>query len=179
MPVTFAPYLSAANLAKLPQPAPYVKAPTTLFQPYLPADRVGLPLLRLVKAVRLLPVTAGIDHPPVQHPLKEVIAEVVMALAYLERPAFLAPVKEQRGNRIDEDLPILKLLLRACGHEPVEALVYPVAFPPLIHVCLAKSQAAVTHHPWIEILIPDPDVPWPGPVYPDVSRREDPFDKTL
>ena len=69
------------------------------FEAELAADEIELRFLRLVEVFRIFPITAGVGHPFIEHPLEKVVPDIVMFLPDLKSLSFLREIADERGDK--------------------------------------------------------------------------------
>ena len=136
---------------ELQKPSPTatdVEQPHAGLQLELAAHEVEFRFLRRVEVVGVLPVAARVDHPLVEHPLVQVVADVVVALGVVHRAALGLMIAQRRTQRVPRDTRAHRdpVCGPDCDHSR-EHLVESVAIPPAVHVRLAESELALRHHP--------------------------------
>ena len=139
----------------------------------LAADQVELCFLRLVEGRCVLPVAAGIDHPLVEHPLVEIVADVVVLLGDLGDLGALR-VEDRCAERLEDDAEVeLEVVFEVGGRGPVDRAIEIVAVPPAVHVALADGERAIAEDAGVEAVVMDPDVPGTRAVDLDVGLLEE------
>src|SRR3990172_3728539 len=129
-------------------------------QAELPAGQVQLGLLGLIQTGRVLPVSAAVNHPPVQHMPEELIADIIMSFTDLKGPCPGADIAQHRTEGMQEQPPVLfKPVFRLRRHDPGEKPVEVVAFPVAVHIRLPKAQTAFADYPPEKGFVPYADVP--------------------
>ena len=142
-------------------------------RPALRQSEVQLRLLRLVQSPGAGPVPAAVRHAPVEHRLVEVVAEVVVALADLERPRPAPAVRQPRERDSREVAPDVDLLCHARREETVEERLDLLAIPPAVDVALPEAERAVGEHAAAETLVVDLRVPRRVSIEPETRGREE------
>ena len=136
-----------------------VEQPHSGLELELAADQVELCLLGGIEVVGIAPVRARVDHPFVEHPLEQVVADVVVSLGVLLRLLFVLAVAkaalqgelEQRWRRFHM---VGEVRLLSDGEELIET----VRRPPTLLVGLAQPQLPIADDPLVEPVVVNVDV---------------------
>ncbi len=127
----------------------------------LAAHEIQLGVLRGVQVggARAVEVRARVHHARAEHRPIQVVADVIVTLADLERARRLA-VEQLRAHGLRHQHPALAQGRRQVGaHDLVDHLVQRVAVPPAIDEALAHAQRAVAQHALEQAIVGDLDVP--------------------
>ena len=135
----------------------------------LARDQVELGDLRGVELGRLAPISAAVDQARAQHGAVEIVAQVVVALADLERAPPALAVEQPRTQGVPAVGPADDGLLQPRAQQAREHLVQRLAVPGAFHVGLAKCERAVTQQAGKHARVVDTHVPGVRPVYKDVG----------
>src|ERR1017187_4676829 len=139
----------------------------------LATDEVQLRLLRLVQIAGAGPVPAAVRHAPVEHRLVEIIAEVVVALADLERSRRAPPVRKPREGDSREIAPDPDVLWHARREETAEERLELLAIPPAVDIALPETERAFREDAAVEAFVVDLGVPRRVSTEPETRGREE------
>jgi hypothetical protein len=102
---------------------------------------------------------AWIVHSLVQHPLVEIVPEIVVVFANLVRTVPFLQIEQFRLHHRPHCFEIpFECLMEICPQGPVEELIQRLAIPPTIHISFARTESSVTQYPSVETLVVHLDV---------------------
>src|SRR5690606_23709846 len=113
----------------------------------------------LLQGARVPPIAAAVDHPRIEHALVEIVADVVVLLADLERPARGLSIDDVRLRGEQDFVDRADLLLGGDAEDAIEHLVELVAIPLPVHVRLAHAERALPQRSPVERLVMHAHVP--------------------
>src|SRR5690606_4429113 len=142
----------------------------------LAANQVELGFLCAVEIVRIAPVSAAVDHARVEHTLVQVIADVIVLLAHLERAARRLTVDDVRLCRHQELVNGADLLLSSCPKDAEQHLIQLGTIPLSVHVRFANAECAFPKNTAEKRWIVDLDVPGIWPIELHSRSTEQRFD---
>ncbi len=103
-------------------------------------DQVELCFLRLSQCRRVLPVGAAVNHSRIEHPLVEIVTEVVVTLANDVRASRALHVVESRAERQKKRARGTQVFFDIDTKNTRQHLVELVAVPPAVHIGLAGAK---------------------------------------
>ena len=125
------------------------------------------------EGLRVLPVPATSRQPSVERTCKEVVAEVVVLIAHVPRPALILTVRPARRHRQFGHMEAAwHLGLDTRPKDASHRLIELVRVPPAVHVRLAEPYRPFSKDACVQPFVMDLYVPRVAPVDRDLDRRQ-------
>ena len=126
--------------------------------------------LCLIKATGRFPESTAVIHVRIEHLLENVIADIVMLLAYLKRPGATLAVKQAKADEVNKKAKVIAdLVFKAGPKTPRDHLIKRFAIPPAIHIGFAQPQRAIPRNSQEKIRVMHLHIPGVWPI--DLNTR--------
>ena len=128
----------------------------------LAADQFEFMPLRIGQIIGLRPIGAGVAHGGIEHGLEDIVADVVMPFAHLERPTGRLRIEQSVAqDRSDQApaQPAADFFVEIAAQQAVEKLVQTLHFPQAVHVRFAQPQGTVQENALVERVVENLHVP--------------------
>ncbi len=129
-------------------------------------------LLGLLERRRAAPVTAAIDHAPIEHRTVKIATEIVVLLTDLKRSGLPLQIPEPRLQGKQQIRQRANVAMEISPKRFADHLVELLAIPPAVHVAFADTEHALRDDSGVGVVVMDRHIPGSIAANADIPRPE-------